>query len=46
MPTHTTVAHTTSQALYSALSWFHSARDGALAALRSLTACAIQLYPG
>ena len=42
----TAVAQTTSQVLYSALSRFHSPRDGALAALKSLTAWAIQVYHG
>ena len=43
MPRQTAVTQTTSHTLYSALSRFHGASDGASAALRSLTACAIQL---
>ena len=46
IPTHTNITHMTSQTLYRLLSLFHSSSDGASAALRSLTACAIQSYPG
>ena len=41
-----TVTQTMPQGIYPALNWVHSVLDGAESADRSLTACAIQLYPG
>lgn len=42
----TTTLQRTSQTLYKLESWSHSPSDGASCALKSLTACESQLYPG